>query len=115
MTNRRAGIVAAILCAAGAFSAVALAFELQRPVVVPYSWSLVAAESLTSAKPATILSVPIDSPVMEVAPVIIIGTVPHHRAPQEVTAEPRNLSEMHCTEWKGLEQGSSTQRVRLCS
>jgi hypothetical protein len=116
MTNRRAGIVAAILCAAGLFSAVALGVELQRPVVTPYSQSFTMADTLVPAEPATALTLPLESPLIQVAPMIIVGTSPvQGTARPEALAVPRDISEMHCTDWKALEQGSATQRVRLCS
>jgi len=116
MTNRRAGMIAAVLCATGLVSAVGLAFELQRPQVIPYSQSFITAENLASAQPALALDLPDESPVIRVAPVVIVGTSPERSTGRpEVSVAPRDISQMHCSDWKGLEQGSSSQRVRLCS
>jgi hypothetical protein len=123
MTNRKAGIFAAVFCAVGVISAGALAYELQRPLVVPFSESFSSAEHLTSASPASTLNADLgsstDSPVIELAPMVVVARVsPHRTAVPTTRAVPdgsRDISEMRCSGWRPLEQGPVTQSVRICN
>jgi hypothetical protein len=109
MTNRGYGVVAAVLIAAGTFSAVALAYELRAPEVVPYSESFKTAAELVPAEPATTFTSTEAPFVIELPTVVIVAS--RSVAP---AIDVRDLTEMRCTDWKSLEQGPATSRVRLC-
>jgi hypothetical protein len=118
MTNRGYGVVAAILCAAGTLSAGALAYELRAPAIVPYSQSFVTArELIQTASARSLTTTPTEMPsVVELPPTVIVAG-PHAAtasAGKMHAAAPRDIGDMHCTDWRSLEQGPAAGLVRLC-
>src|SRR5579871_5584908 len=110
MKKEHVALAALIVCGAGFASAGALAYTLTRPLLVPpkaivFELAEAPTSELTPARPEP-------SPVIEVAPVVVIGDRPRLVPAPPPPAHPRSLSEMHCTGWKPLEQGSVGQMVR---
>jgi hypothetical protein len=110
MTNRNSLLCAAALCAAGLLAAGGLAVELQPPQVNPLTQSFKRGANLLLTERATGLTVPLDSVVIQVAPAVIRASSKAVRS-----NEARDLSEMHCGDWRALEQGPIDMRVRFCS
>jgi hypothetical protein len=119
MRNQQAGILAALFCALGAVSAVAMAYDLSPPSPLMVG-SLESPAGLLEPEPAAALQIEVD-PVLEMSPMRIVG---HSRAravegaPQNATESApvvaRDITAMRCTGWRPLEQGSVSQAVRLC-
>jgi hypothetical protein len=112
MTNREAGVFAAVFCAMGCLSAGALAYELNRPLAIPSQASgLPGLVRPGIAEGPTELHVaPVEPTITELPPVVIVSGPPAHGTTHR---EPR-LTPRDCSGWRPLEQGSITQGVRLC-
>jgi hypothetical protein len=90
-------------------SAGALAYALNRPLVPVATLEEVLGAppppALTEAAAPPPAATP--TPIIRLAPVLIVSHV-------AATSHPRGLSEMNCSNWKGLTQGPEGQQVRYC-
>jgi hypothetical protein len=112
VTKKQSGLLAVAVCATAFSSAGALAYALGRPLAVPSRPEL---GQMENREPSVLVASTPEPAVIEIAPMVIVG----HFTPREAdNAEPstsvRDLSDMRCTGWRPLEQGSVIQSVRLC-
>jgi hypothetical protein len=110
MTHAKLTAIAAVLWGGGFAATAALAYAVNRPLTAPPMPTSVE----VMPPPAVLTELPRDpepEPRLIVLPTVeIVGHVapvaqakPHH---------PRDISEMHCSAWKPLEQGSNS--VQIC-
>jgi hypothetical protein len=102
--------------AAALGSAGALAYTLNRPVK-PHT----TIGQFFEAVPASMTMAANDRPVVppngeiDVTPTLIVHKATHARArPVAAPTHVRELSDMRCTAWQDLIQGSASQQVRRC-
>jgi hypothetical protein len=113
VTKKQTGLVAMLVCATAFSSAGALAYSLSRPLSVPLRAELGQMEE--RAPNFLVASTPEPGDVVELPPTVIVSHHASRAAVREVVpAAARDISDMRCTGWRPLEQGSVTQGVRLC-
>jgi hypothetical protein len=122
VTSNQRGTIAAVVCATAFVSAASLAYAVHRPLVAPTQNFATEEVVLSSAPVDTRIARPPqqteETRVVQLAPIEIVGRAVELRpkaiaAPRDLAA-PRQLQEMRCTNWRALQDGPETQRVRIC-
>jgi hypothetical protein len=110
MTKTKLVMTAAAMWAGGFAATAALAYVVQHPAAAPTTAIAGAMPTWTELVPIAEVPAPEPERIIVLPTVEIVGTV----TPAVVTPppRPRDISEMHCSDWKPLEQGSNS--VRLC-
>jgi hypothetical protein len=114
MTKKQTGLLAAALCSAGLVSAIALAYTLNRPLVVAQPLATHSEIAMHVSEFHASLLPEVEPTVVELAPVVIVSEHRSLATRSTTNAVPRDIADMRCTGWRSLEQGPATGQVRLC-